>query len=261
MEFVPAPVLAALLVAIAARTEIVAELVPCATTAFAAPAIIWVVHNGVAALEDRHVAPMAVAALGINIALLVDAALEEKSAVAPADGAVKEDMCPAGQIITVAVEYFLLPNHISHVLTILYYLPATGYTCYRNSLNEPRCSSGGGGGGAVYTTSRTTSTYTYTNTYTTRYTSVSTSTRPSPTFDTDTPDLGDLLPTTTTQAPPATANINGNRTSSSSTTAITGASGPAGTEGLLGPFNHAEGRSMPLAVFGLLYAVLPLLFL
>ncbi|RXW24337.1 hypothetical protein EST38_g1504 [Candolleomyces aberdarensis] len=261
MEFVLAPVLAALLVAIAAQTEIVAELVHCATTAFAAPAIIWVVHSGVAVLEDRHVAPMAVAALGINIASLVDVALEEKSAVAPADGAVRQDMRPAGQIITVAVEYFPLPNHISHVLTILHYLPATGYTCYRNSLNEPRCSSGGGGGGAVYTTSRTTSTYTYTNTYTTRYTSVSTSatsTRPSPTFDTDTPDLGDLFPTTTTQAPPTAANINGNRTSSSSTPAMTGANGPAGTGGL---FNHAEGRSIPLAVSGLLYTLLPLLFL
>ncbi|KAJ2935400.1 hypothetical protein H1R20_g1694, partial [Candolleomyces eurysporus] len=110
MEFVPTPVLAALLVAIAAQTEIVAELVPSATTAFAAPVMIWVVHNGVAALEGRIVAPMAIAARGINIALLVDAALRERSAVAPADGAVNQDMFPAGQIIIVAVEYFLFPQ-------------------------------------------------------------------------------------------------------------------------------------------------------
>ncbi|RXW25763.1 hypothetical protein EST38_g8 [Candolleomyces aberdarensis] len=236
MEFVPSPVLAALLVAIAVQTEIVAMPVPSATTAIAAPIMIWVVHNGVAALEGRIVAPMAIAALGINIALLVDAAVRERSAVAPADGAVYQDMSPA----------------------------ATGYTCYRDSLNQPRCSSGGSGGGAVYTTSRTTSTYADTNTYTTRYTSVSTSTtstRPSPTLDTDTPDLGDLSPTTTTQAPPTTTNINGNRTSSSGTPVITGANGPTGTGGFLGPSNHAEGRSIPLAVSGLLYPLLPLLFL
>ncbi|KAJ2917493.1 hypothetical protein MD484_g2958, partial [Candolleomyces efflorescens] len=108
-----APVLVALLVVIAAQMAIVAEPVLGATTASAALVAIGVVHKEVAALKDRPVAPMAAAAVAINIASLGDAAPEERSAVALVDGAVDQAIHPAGQTITVAVEYFLLRSHFA----------------------------------------------------------------------------------------------------------------------------------------------------